>query len=135
MNSYETWTCLCIMTTTCNTSDSYYCPNHVAASPRGISVYCITTDSAITYDTNTNTYTCANGNWILIDNNGNYFDVQNQSSAPEMTYNSNCTASTCPCSTTTCTYGFDGTTWSFGTCNDISAPVPTNNEFIITYQN
>ena len=134
-----------LVTETCNSYDPYYCPDYGDhTTPRQISVYCITTDNSITYTDNaqgyTVTYTC-NGTWVLVDQYGNYFNVDGQSDAPTMTYNDNtCNNHSCPCSTiNSCTYTYSNS-WEWLDNNNYACPtvtspqVPTDNEFTITYQ-
>ena len=130
--SQQTENALFLMTNTCIKSDSYYCPNYKSSNPRKVSVYCVTTDSTIGYD-NTNGYTCNNGKWVLVDQYGNYFDVQSKTVAPKMGYRQNGTCMNNSGDNLSCEYTY-GSTWSFGnSCSEISTPVPTNNEFIIKY--
>ena len=134
-----------LMTTSCNSTDNYYCPEYPAQ--RQVYIYCMTTDDYINYDSQTETYSCENGSWVLIDQYGNYFDGDwsyfasgsggnGQTSAPSMTYTPKCNdcgseQPNCPLSD--CTYNYNGTSWSFGSCTGISGPVPKNHEFKITY--
>lgn len=131
---------LLLVNETCNVTDNYYCP-----TSRQISVYCITTADHIDYDDSSDgfyvQYTCPNnGRWILVDQYGNYFNAQNQSGAPTMTYNDNtCDNHSCPCSINTCIYKYDTNQWKWldGNNNECStgiSQVPTDNEFVITYQ-
>ena len=123
---------LFLSTSTCNSADNYYCPGYVASNPRKISVYCITQDTYIGLDGNGN-YTC-NGEWILVDQYGNYFDVSGQFVAPKMSYNKDCDCTASPISCTPCQYSYDNINWSFGSgCTDITDKVPTDNEFLIKY--
>lgn len=133
----------------CTANMDYYCPT--GASSRRIYLYCITTDDYVTYDNDNNAYVCgsnSNGFWLLIDQYGNYFDVDSTNNPPvaKMFYrpkNSNYDNGSCPDgtsvdSTNICTYQYDSNTgWSFGTsnsCNTVTADVPTDNEFTISYQ-
>ena len=135
------------MTTTCNVNDDYYCPQN---DWRQIHIYCITTENFITPDGNGG-YNCPNnGFWMLVDQYGNYFAMQQSScnginctgltDAPIMTYTTtcNCDAGTpdCDTSTQTCTYYYDSVNneWSFGTCSEIGDSIPKNHEFKIEYQ-
>lgn len=132
---------LLLVNETCNvTTDNYYCP-----TSRQISVYCITTADYIDYDDSSDgfyvQYTCPNnGRWVLVDQYGNYFNVQNQSGAPTMTYNDNtCDNHSCPCSINTCIYKYDTNQWKWldsnnNECSTGISQVPTDNEFVITYQ-
>ncbi len=133
----------------CTTNINYYCP--ADASSRRIYLYCITPDSNIWINTN-GEYICGNGNdgsfWLMIDQYGNYFDVDSTNNSPvaEMFYrpqNSNYDNGSCPDGTSVditniCTYQYDSNTgWSFGTsnsCNTVTDDVPTDNEFTISYQ-
>lgn len=144
-NDNNPYKALLLVNETCNvTTDNYYCP-----TSRQISVYCITTADHIIYDDSGTDfyvqYTCPNegtniGRWILVDQYGNYFNVQNQTDAPKMTYNDNtCDNHSCPCSINTCTYKYDTNQWKWldGNNNECStgiSQVPTDNEFIIKYQ-
>ena len=129
-----------LVTTRCAAPHSYYCPGYTSTNPRQISVYCVTSDSAITYDSTTESYVCNNGVWVLVDQYGNYFnayDTVNEipmSGAPIMRY------ATCPsdCSDdSACTTCANSTAQplSFTPCTDIPSTVlvPTNNEFTIVY--
>ena len=118
---------LLLLTTSCNSADSYYCPEYNSSDPRRLYIYCVTPLSSITYNSVDETYECLDGFWMLVDQYGNYFDIQNQNVAPIMTYKPDSTGAVC-------TYSYDGT-WSFAPCTEISTPVPTNNEFMITYTN
>ena len=135
-----------LMTTTCNVDDDYYCPQN---DWRQIHIYCITTENFITPDSNGG-YDCPNnGFWMLVDQYGNYFKLnQNclgnancngQTNAPSMTYTTacNCDAGTLDCGTSTqaCTYYYDSANneWSFGSCSEISDIIPKNHEFKIAY--
>ena len=132
-----------LMTATCNTDDNYYCPQN---DWRQIHIYCMTTNEYINYQNEE--YICDNGFWMLIDQYGNYFKMQQSSSciggnctgptnAPSMTYCPQCNdcSSTPPsCPLPDCVYDHDGTSWSFGSCTEITEPVPKNHEFIIKYQ-
>jgi hypothetical protein len=113
-----------LVTDTCINDDNYYCPDYSQSNPRKISVYCITTGEYIqAQDTGTGpvvTYICPNnGRWVLIDQYGNYFNVQGQTGAPSMSYTD--------ADSTQHTY--NSNTW---TTDD--PVVPTNAEFMITYQ-
>jgi hypothetical protein len=91
------------------------------------------------YDTNTTTYDCVNGNWVLIDQYGNYIQIQNQNGtpAPITTYK--------PDENSQCQYTYNAGHWKWlnGSveCTEVSdsnypaayIPVPTNNEFLIGY--
>ncbi len=119
---------LLLLIGTCNSTENYYCPGYNSAGPsRKISVYCITQDDHIT--DNGTSYVC-NGKWVLIDQYGNYFDVKNQSDGPTMTYKENCDCQNNQCDTKKYQYN---NTWSFGSSAQVTAPVPTSNEFIIAY--
>lgn len=118
---------LLLTTGTCSTNDSYYCPGYTTSNPRIISFYCMTSDNSIDYDSMNDEYTC-NGQWVLIDQYGNYFALQGQTPAPTMSYTND--------QGTLCryTYNYSNDTWSFdSTCADIDSVVPTNNEFSISY--
>lgn len=129
-NNYHAWR---LVTTTCNSNDSayYYCPQN---SNRQIYIYCITTNDSISFNVNTSQYECTDGYWILIDQYGNYFDFQGQSGAPEMGYRTNGTCATQPdANNLSCKYEYNNS-WAFGSCQDnITTPVPTDNEFMIKW--
>ena len=108
---------LYLITTECTEDHSYYCPNHDPTNPRQISAYCVTTNTTITYDTAAETYIC-DGRWVLVDQYGNYFNVQGATDAPTMGYK---TCDDCDQENPTCTN------------TQITAPVPTDSEFMITY--
>ena len=107
---------LLVTTGTCDSTDSYYCPNYDSNNPRTLFTYCITTDTYVEYDSDTDSYTC-DGAWIMVDQYGNYLNIldtvtdprvpQPMTGAPNMSYikDANCTN----CSTNTncgtkCTY-------------------------------
>ena len=137
-----------LLTTTCNNSDNYYCPNHDTSRPRQIDIYCITNEDAIMFDTNSSQYECDNGFWLMIDQYGNYFNVNpnnnsyntsGQYGAPTMSYQRCTGCNTTNQSCTVCTYEYNNSnnSWSFGyACTGsghITVPVPTDNEFLIEY--
>ncbi|MFQ6727108.1 MAG: hypothetical protein ACLRFF_02010 [Alphaproteobacteria bacterium] len=132
----QSYNALYLLTTECTAEDTYYCPNHNSLKPRQIYVYCVTTDTTITYDTADDTYIC-NGRWVLIDQYGNYFDVNGMQGAPTMSYT---TCTDCETETPSCsTYSFEyaNNHWSIGGSigSDISSEVPEDNyNFMITYQ-
>ncbi len=117
-----------LLSGTCSQNDPYYCPDYTAntTNPRTLITYCITTDSNIEYNATTDEYTC-NGVWIMVDQYGNYLNLQNQTGAPIMSYKPNC-------NNTVCTYNYSNNSWSFGNCTEINTSVPTTNQFLITYQ-
>ena len=138
----------------CELGQDYFCPGFDLDpnNPRKIYYYCITTDDAVTYSFNANTneweYICDGDWWILVDLYGNYFNnaevntsggLAIENNAPSMSYIKDCAdCNENPLSCTTCNYdygaGSGGGTWSFGSCTDGIPVVPTNHEFIITYQ-
>jgi len=137
-NTNNPYKALLLVNETCNGTEDYYCP----ISSRQISVYCITTADHIDYDDSSDgfyiEYTCPSdganpGRWILVDQYGNYFNVQNQSGAPTMTYKESCDCTTNQCQTRTYQYDNNNNTWSFGG-TAVTNAVPTDNEFIIKYQ-
>jgi hypothetical protein len=124
----------------------YYCPEN---TQRQIYVYCITTGNYIMYDVSDG-YSCDNGFWMMIDQYGNYFEIEPNSNAsfiPSMTYRQQCSSydtvqQSCPVDTpvcgSTCQYSYNtgNEEWSFGSCNNITdhPHIPESNEFMITYQ-
>lgn len=71
------YTAVKVQTVTCNTTDSYYCPE--GSNGKKITLYCMTTDPD-TYPKFTSAYNiqCGSDNdtgfWVLIDDRGNYFN-------------------------------------------------------------
>ena len=133
----ENTNALLLFDTVCNASDYYYCHDYSESNQRQIKIYCVTTDSSIIYDSTDSAFECPNGKWVLVDQYGNYFDIESQNDAPSMTYKNcgnTCSSSTPSCSE--CKYEHR-TTWAFydgaQTCTDISDSIPTNNEFMVTY--
>lgn len=128
----STHNALYLMTTTCNTQDPYYCPNHDSSNPRQIFIYCIANSDEITYNSSEETYECDNGFWILVDQYGNYFNIENQNDAPLMSYQPE------PDDTNICIYRYTSS-WGWhrwngsGSCDAVDSAVPTSNEFIIKY--
>ncbi len=117
---------------TCSAINGYYCPNYSSANPRILSYYCITSgNSSAPITVDNNTYTC-DGRWVIIDQYGNYFDIEGTTTpSVKMYYNpdTNDTSNKCEY-----TYTTSGWTWSGTNCNAVSDVVPTNNEFTIEYQ-
>ena len=131
---------LLLLNTTCSESDNYYCPNYSATNPRQISVYCLTEDSYINYSSTNASFDCDNGKWIMVDQYGNYFDINGRTWAPQMNYTdcADSCAQTPICAV--CTYTYQNSSWVFydgtQTCTRTelqNTPVPTNNEFTIKY--
>lgn len=142
-----------LLTTTCNESNPYYCPDYSSSNPRQIHVYCVTTFNGI--GSKQYGFECNNGYWILIDQYGNYFDIQGKSVAPTMTYNQKCTSCDISGQTpicndapapATCKYKYDNNNnnhnWKWliqpdttTECTDIpnSGTIPTDNEFLINW--
>lgn len=122
----------------CTADLNYYCPNNDA---RKISVYCITTDSTITYNSNTEEYLCSNGTWVLVDQYGNYFPAQDPDSSwytasPRMSYTQECSDCNGCNNPSQCKYIYQNSVWLFSPaqCDEFSSTqVPSNEEFTIKY--
>ena len=125
---------------TCSAPDDYYCPDYDPNNPRILSYYCITSgNSSAPITVDNNTYTC-DGRWVIIDQYGNYFDIEGTTTPyVKMSYTDE---------NKTCTYQFSSNQWKWkltgyglaGFCQNITDAsntpivVPTNNEFTIEYQ-
>ena len=98
-------------------------------------LYCVTSSTSpqpITYYEETAEYECTNGIWIVVDENGNYFNPDSLSEKkPVMYYNE--PSGTCSVEPTLCEYTYTPGTWSWASgCSTISG-YPTNNELLIKY--
>ena len=140
-----------LQTITCDGTESndpdgkYLCPTTLTSTTkRKISVYCAydpngnnQTSSAtpgLTYiDSGDLEFHCNAGFWLLIDQHGNYFNIQDQTSGDgfkkvNMSYNTS--------STNTCKYEYTNSTgWKFSgnDCSGVTTPIPQDNEFLISY--
>ena len=126
-----------LQTVTCDGtgSDSYLCPNTQSGKKRKISAYCVhpaDKNYYITYTTGDKSvqYYCTGGFWLLVDQYGNYFNLQGNTSpvkTVKMTYIPQLNAPDC-------TYGFSsGWQWTgSGMC--MNNAVPTDSEFMISYE-
>ena len=125
----------------------YYCPYvnqtgdiYNIAKTRNMSLYCVKSGSQQLSINSSGELVCTNGYLVIVDQYGNYITPQEIYTGPTMSYKPN--------ATTTCEYVFNGNKWIWesnnGTeCTHISnstntphgsyVPVPTNNEFMITY--
>lgn len=116
----------------------YLCPiNNVNGKKRKMSVYCVknnNTEYFIGYEAQSNAvkYYCPDGFWLLVDQYGNYFNLQDETTAikkVQMSYKTS--------SANTCTYSYNnGWTWTGNCAGGDNAPdaIPTNNEFMISYE-
>lgn len=111
----------------CNAQDSYYCPT--TNPKRTIYLYCISDDTnPVQYHSDVDYYTCT-GDFILIDQYGNYFYPAGVTAnlKMEMTYKYACEE------TASCTYQHSSQwQWIGGSCS--SDAIPTDAEFTISYE-
>ena len=128
---------------TCTKTDDYLC--HTTGN---MVLYCVTnltSQKPITYYADYAEYECGedgNGIWVVVDENGKYFNPDSSSTKkPIMYYKNINNGSTCPTdeeslpSTTTCEYLYESGNWSWTAeqeCDAISG-YPTNNELLIEY--
>jgi hypothetical protein len=109
-----------------DTSYLYYCP--IKNIARTIAVYCVSrnTNSGLLYIDDTDTrYVCENGFWLLIDEYGNYFNLQgdqDESSKSNMSFTT--------ASGNACTY--TNGSWTPTSCGTYGS-IPTTNNFIIKF--
>lgn len=137
----------------CTSADGYFCP-----AIGNMKLYCVTNsqdEQPITYYTNTSEYECTGTSsmWIIVDENGNYYNADTGVTAiNRVTMSYNQPWGQCPTQTNTnnnpvvittpivsCTYSYDTGNarwdWSPATCSNVISEYPTTNELLIRYGN
>ena len=137
----QPWQAARLFNLKCTSAKDYLCP-----AAGNMSLYCVTQSTSatpITYDQDTQEYTCGlqgtgsydqNAMWIIVDDNGNYYNADNNNASKViMLYNSvndSCDSNT---ATTECRYNYNnGWSWTSG-CDLISGRPSADNELLIKY--